>query len=210
MELVCAFISFIGIVDGIISSSERGPNSCDAMDSTVDEMCRICTKEFQDECDPWIESKQLNGTSKSNENASCTELLNKSIYGKELAYETCFKGGDKFKYNQNKIKFPTMLSILPPKTSHCYFNITYNNNSDSGQQFEDRMYVAKRTEGEICSEKDEWSIKHSCLLGREYEKEHFENCLKYRTNSLVYDLSPKYGRINCQHLSRYLRHVVRI
>ena len=207
MELLCAFISFIGIVDGIILSNERGSNSCDAI-STVDEMCRLCTKEFQDECEPWVESKQSNGTSKSNENAGCEELLNKSIYGKELAYETCFKGGDKFKYNQNKS--PTKLSILHPKTSYCYFNITYNSFTDSGQQFEDRMYVAKRTNGTICSEKDEWSIKHSCLFGPEYEKKSFDECLEYRTNSLVYDLSPKYGRINCQHLSNYLRHMIRI
>ena len=192
MEFLCIFISFIAIVDAISLTNENSSKPSDDF-TTTDEICRICTRELQDECEKQNEGIQKNGTTKSNKNAGCKDMWEKSIYDKKPMHERCFKGGDEFECNQNNS--PTRLSILPPKNSFCYFNITVNHHRGNHQQFEDRLYVAKNTSGEICSEKNRWSIQHSCLFGEAYEKKFFEECLKLYSDSLIYELTPKYGRV---------------
>jgi hypothetical protein len=90
------------------------------------------------------------------------------INDKNIEY-SCYKYGYESELMKHKaFHFQQRVSILPPKTGFCYFNISYNHIHNETSRNEDTLYIGGQMDSisnwwdtlETCSKNKKWEVKH--------------------------------------------------
>ena len=98
----------------------------------------------------------------------------------------CFKGGKKHEiikpFSFDGSNYQQKISLNPPKSGRCYFNITHIGNGESNPQRPDRLFINKTGSIQSCSELGNWSITKPCdVYGNclyHNEKDYYINNIK--------------------------------
>ena len=101
---------------------------------------------------------------------SMTKYLNDSLEINDKNIErSCYKYGYESELMKHRsVYYQQRVSILPPKTGFCYFNISYNHFLNDTPHTEDILYIGGQMDSishwwntlKTCSENKKWDVQH--------------------------------------------------